>query len=269
MDLRKDALVAAAEMILAVEHRGHGAQRPGWSRRSVRSRCPGCRQRRPGRGHLHPRYPRARWTRPAQGDRGPGSRVRDPGGAPPCPGQGRKVLRRAGRDLRSRPRGVAGSGRPAGWHPPHAAQRRRPRRAGHRRPVPDRHAVRALQRRHQPQPRRIEHDREPTSRPASCSTSCAIFPEPAMSDPRPLWLRDPLAVLAVGDAAGGIVVAGNRITELVPAGPGSRPIGRGCASVRRLDACRPAGPDQHPPPFPPDAHPRSARPRWTRPCSPG
>jgi 8-oxoguanine deaminase len=39
-----------------------------------------------------------------------------------------------------------------------------------------------------------------------------------MSDPRPLWLRDPLAVLAVGDAAGGIVVAGNRITELVPAG---------------------------------------------------
>src|SRR4051794_25830534 len=66
-----------------------------------------------------------------------------------------------------------------------------------------------------------------TSRPTSCSTSCAIFPEPAMSDPRPLWLRDPLAVLAEGDAAGGIVVAGNRITELVPAGREPAPPGGG------------------------------------------
>ena len=36
--------------------------------------------------------------------------------------------------------------------------------------------------------------------------------------PRPLWLRDPLAILAEGDAAGGIVVSGGRIVELVPAG---------------------------------------------------
>jgi 8-oxoguanine deaminase len=39
-----------------------------------------------------------------------------------------------------------------------------------------------------------------------------------MPKPRPLWLRDPLAILADGDPAGGIVVAGGRIVELVPAG---------------------------------------------------
>jgi 8-oxoguanine deaminase len=39
-----------------------------------------------------------------------------------------------------------------------------------------------------------------------------------MPEPRPLWLRDPLAILAEGDAGGGIVVAGGRIVELVPAG---------------------------------------------------
>ncbi len=39
-----------------------------------------------------------------------------------------------------------------------------------------------------------------------------------MTAPRPLWLRDPLGILAEGDAAGGIVVAGGRIAELVPAG---------------------------------------------------
>jgi 8-oxoguanine deaminase len=35
---------------------------------------------------------------------------------------------------------------------------------------------------------------------------------------RPLWLREPLAILAEGDAGGGIVVAEDRIVELVPAG---------------------------------------------------
>ena len=39
-----------------------------------------------------------------------------------------------------------------------------------------------------------------------------------MPDPRPLWLRNPLAILAEVDAAGGIVVAGGRIVELVSAG---------------------------------------------------
>ena len=41
---------------------------------------------------------------------------------------------------------------------------------------------------------------------------------------RPLWLRDPLAILAEGDAAGGIVVADGRIVELVPRGgwPGTQ-----------------------------------------------
>lgn len=38
---------------------------------------------------------------------------------------------------------------------------------------------------------------------------------------RPLWLREPLAILAEGDAAGGIVVADGRIVELVSRG--SRP----------------------------------------------
>ena len=35
---------------------------------------------------------------------------------------------------------------------------------------------------------------------------------------RPLWLREPLAILAEGDARAGIVVAHGRIVELVPAG---------------------------------------------------
>jgi 8-oxoguanine deaminase len=34
----------------------------------------------------------------------------------------------------------------------------------------------------------------------------------------PLWLKDPLAILADGEAAGGLVVAGGRIVELVAAG---------------------------------------------------
>jgi 8-oxoguanine deaminase len=43
-----------------------------------------------------------------------------------------------------------------------------------------------------------------------------------MPDPRPLWLREPLAILAEGDAGGGVVVAGGRIVELVPAGRAPR-----------------------------------------------
>ncbi|HEX6012916.1 MAG TPA: 8-oxoguanine deaminase [Geminicoccaceae bacterium] len=39
-----------------------------------------------------------------------------------------------------------------------------------------------------------------------------------MPPDRPLWLRDPLAILAEGDAGGGLVVAGGRIVELVPTG---------------------------------------------------
>ncbi len=39
-----------------------------------------------------------------------------------------------------------------------------------------------------------------------------------MPTDRPLWLRNPLAILADGDAGGGIVVAGGRIVELVPSG---------------------------------------------------
>ncbi len=46
--------------------------------------------------------------------------------------------------------------------------------------------------------------------------------------PRPLWLKQPLAILAEGDAAGGIVVAGGRILELVPSG--GEPSTPGCAT---------------------------------------
>ena len=35
---------------------------------------------------------------------------------------------------------------------------------------------------------------------------------------RPVWLRQPLAILADGEAGGGIVVAGGRIVELVATG---------------------------------------------------
>ena len=38
-----------------------------------------------------------------------------------------------------------------------------------------------------------------------------------MSEKRPLWIKDPLAILADG-AAGGVVVREGRIAELVPAG---------------------------------------------------
>ena len=58
----------------------------------------------------------------------------------------------------------------------------------------------------------------PTWRCACCSTSCTISRAHAMPTDRPLWLRNPLAILADGDAGGGIVVAGGRIVELVPAG---------------------------------------------------
>ena len=76
-----------------------------------------------------------------------------------------------------------------------------------------------------------------------------------MPDPRPLWLRDPLAILAEGDAGGGIVVAGGRIVELVPA---RRPRRRR-RMPRVFDASAHVvlpGPDQHAPSFLPDPDPR-------------
>ncbi len=54
---------------------------------------------------------------------------------------------------------------------------------------------------------------------------------------RPLWLRDPLAILAEGDAAGGIVVPGGQIVELVPRGARpSVPTPR-CSMPRRTSCC--------------------------------
>ena len=60
-----------------------------------------------------------------------------------------------------------------------------------------------------------------------------------MPTDRPLWLRHPLAILADGDAGGGIVVAGGRIVELVPAG--RQPSAADPLRVRRLrrtSSCR-------------------------------
>jgi 8-oxoguanine deaminase len=48
-----------------------------------------------------------------------------------------------------------------------------------------------------------------------------------MSHDRPLWLKQPLAILADGDAGAGVVVQDGRILELVPAG--SVPKARSCA----------------------------------------
>ena len=39
-----------------------------------------------------------------------------------------------------------------------------------------------------------------------------------MTSPKPLWIKSPLAILADGDASGGVVVSDGKIIELVPAG---------------------------------------------------
>ena len=94
----------------------------------------------------------------------------------------------------------------------------------------------------------------PTWRCACCSVSCTTSQAHAMPTDRPLWLRNPLAILADGDAGGGIVVAGGRIVELVPAG--RQPL---AADPRVFDASAHVvlpGPDQHASPLLPDPDPR-------------
>ena len=58
-----------------------------------------------------------------------------------------------------------------------------------------------------------------------------------MSDAKPIWIKDPLAILADG-AERGIVVEDGRIVELVPAGGDAGD--RRCRGVRRGRACRAA-----------------------------
>ena len=220
MELRKDALAAAAEMILAVERRAHGAQRarPGRHRGCGRG-VAGRAQRDPRPGHLHARHPRARSTPTGCGrsrtwwPRSPRSPRAAMSGF-----EGREVLRRAGRDLRS----GAGRGARGGRGPRRVEPHRLPSGAGH-----DGLAIAALC------PIAmlfvrckggISHNpaESITTRDADVATRVLLdflrHFRGAADVSRPLWLRDPLAILAEGDAAGGIVVADGRIVELVPRG---------------------------------------------------
>ena len=132
-------------------HRAHGAAQGrarGRGRDDPRGRAPGARcerawagrdrgrgrgvagraQRDPRQGHLHARHPRPGRRRPARGDRGPGGGVCHARRAPPCPDQGREVLRRARRHLRpASGRGAGGGRRPRRRSRPH----RLPSGAGH------------------------------------------------------------------------------------------------------------------------------------------
>ena len=221
MGLRKDALAAAAEMILAVERRAAGAFEPGLVA------TVGCDRGRAGRTQRHPRPGQLHARRPGAGRRATASRRSRTWSPPSRTLAGRRHVRvkvekfydEPAVDLRSRAwwpqlEAAVGASR---HHAAPAAQRRRPRRPRHRRLVPDRHAVRALQGRDQPQPRRVDHDQGRRRRDPRPARLPAPLPRSrAMPDRRPLWLRDPLAILAEGDAAGGIVVAGGRIVELVP-----------------------------------------------------
>ena len=79
----------------------------------------------------------------------------------------------------------------------------------------------------------------PTSRRASCSTSCATSPEPPMPDRRPLWLRDPLAILAEGDAARRHRRRGRADRRAGAGGPAAADAGcRACSTPRRMSCCR-------------------------------
>ena len=161
MGLRKDALAAAAEMILAVERRAAGATRAGAGRDRGRGRGVSRRpQRRARPGDVRPRHQGPGRRRPAQGDRRSRGRL-----SPPSPTAAMSGSRsRSSTTSRRSPVTLAlvaaleAAVLRAGVTPAPPAQRRRARRAGDRRLVPDRHAVRALQGRHQPQSGRIDHD---------------------------------------------------------------------------------------------------------------
>ena len=75
-----------------------------------------------------------------------------------------------------------------------------------------------------------------------------------MEQTQAIWIKDPLAILADG-AERGIVVQDGRIVELVP--KGGQP--SDCGGVLRgRRPCGPAGADQHPSSFLPDADPGAA-----------
>ena len=167
MTLRRDALAAAAEMVLAIERRA--AATPTSSRRSAhRGRARGG-QRHPGRVRFTIDIRSPSDAVRARRDRGAATGAR----------ADRRAPRRALRLERTYDGAAAtcdavrwsSSSRPrssARRHPRRApAERRRPRRRWRSSPSPDRHAVRPLRGRHQPQPApRRSPPRTPTSRSA-------------------------------------------------------------------------------------------------------
>ena len=58
-----------------------------------------------------------------------------------------------------------------------------------------------------------------------------------MSDAKPIWIKDPLAILADG-AERGIVVHDGRIVELVPAGGAPAAGRRRCSTPATTSCCR-------------------------------
>ena len=157
MMLRHDAGAAAAEMVLEVErqapvdarsrrHRGRLKFQPGAVNMipSVGRFLLDCRSsvdavRVAGMASLKKAFEAHRQAAGRDGDRS-------------------LLLRRAGGRLLARDRrGARSGGRRAGRAAVAHAQRRGSRRVGHGGALPHRHALRALQGRHQPQPRRIHH----------------------------------------------------------------------------------------------------------------
>ena len=165
MDRRRDAAAAVAELALYLEKRA--ARRPTWSARWACSRCrtarpTSCPAAASSRSTSAP--PPTRCATPAPPTCWPSCR-RSASAAASC-SRIEETMRAAAAPVRARVAAALGArrrgGRPAGA--PHA-QRRRPRRDEAARGDAAGDAVRARrERRHQPQPARIEHHRRHAAR---------------------------------------------------------------------------------------------------------
>ena len=171
MALRQDALAAAAECVLAIERRCAERARAGRHRRQARSAS-----------RRDQRHPRPRACSPSTS-----ARRATPSGSPrstTCRGRSRAICARrgVGVDVRADARGAdrpparrladradRRGDRGGGAAGARAAERRRARRHGARRPHRRRHAVRALQRRGQPQSGRGHHRSRTSTSPRACS----------------------------------------------------------------------------------------------------
>ena len=180
MSLRRDALAAAAECVLAIESRcarepdlvgtvgrieaAPGATNviPGHARFTIDLRAPPDEQRAAGGGR-HRGGHRVDLRPPQREGRHP----------PDARRQDRRLRALAAGSDRARDRGRRAAGAPA-------ALGRGPRRHGDRRPRRHRHAVRALRGRHQPQPAGSDHASRTPSCPrgSSCASSSISNPPP-------------------------------------------------------------------------------------------